>query len=445
MTEIKLPSMGTDVNCACGRVHHILTRAIEVEEGVLDRIPSLMAEYGLDGRCLIVSDTNTYEAAGRYVEQVLRQAGQMVSALVITRKSVHADEETLGEIMMALEPRPDVLIAVGTGSLNDSTRYVARHVGLPYFVVATAASMDGFASTVTPVCKDGIKLTYSGVHPQMVLADPAVLAAAPMELAAAGFGDILGKRTALMDWTLARDITGEAYCPVVAGMMEQAMQACMETAPGLGRRDPDSVTALMKALALSGVAMQMHGNSRPASGVEHHISHFLEMRDLSRGKPASLHGDKVGVASLIGLSIYEKFFSQQPPEQGVVLEGAAWEQAMEGAYGSRLAPRMIDAARPFFLDAPVWETYRSEMIRRWDTYRRQVEGFAALRQEGARALEQAHGPVLPRQLGYSRQDILDAIRFARFVRPERPTILTWAANWGRLDAIAEEIADALDQ
>lgn len=443
MTEIKLPSLGTDVDCACGRVHHILTRAIKVEKGVLDKIPALMDEYGLAGRCLIVSDRNTFEAAGRHVEQVLRRAGRAVSALVITRESVHADEETLGEIMMAMEPRPDVLIAVGTGSLNDSTRYVARHVGLPYFVVATAASMDGFASTVTPVCKDGVKLTYSGVHPQMVLAEPSVLAEAPMELAAAGFGDILGKRTALMDWTLARDITGEAYCPVAAGMMEQAMQACLETAPGLGSRDPDSVTALMKALALSGVAMQMHGNSRPASGVEHHISHFLEMRDLSRGKPASLHGDKVGVASLVGLSIYEKFFSEQPPEQGERLEGAAWEQAMEAVFGSRLAPRMIEAARPFFLDSAAWAAYREAIVQRWDDYRSQVAGFAALREQGARALEQAHGPVLPQQMGYTRQDILDAIRFARFVRPERPTILTWAANWGRLDAIAEEIADAL--
>ncbi len=445
MTEIELPLMGTDVDCACGRVHRILTRAIQVEEGVMDRIPALMEAYGMGGRCLIVSDTNTYAAAGQYVEQVLRQAGRPVSSLVIARKSVHADEETLGEIMMAMEPRPDVLIAVGTGSLNDSTRYVARHVGLPYFVVATAASMDGFASTVTPVCKDGIKLTYSGVHPQMVLAEPAVLAAAPMELAAAGFGDILGKRTALMDWTLARDITGEAYCPVVADMMEQAMQACLETAPGLGRRDPSSVTALMKALALSGVAMQMHGNSRPASGVEHHISHFLEMRDLARGKPASLHGDKVGVASLIGLSIYEKFFTEQPPEQGERLEGAAWERAMEEAFGQRLAPRMVEAAKPYFLDEASWAAYRTSFIGHWDSYRSQVAGFAALREQGARALEQAHGPVLPQQMGYTRQDVLDAIRFARFVRPERPTILTWAANWGRLDAIAEEIADALYQ
>ena len=96
-----------------------------------------------------------------------------------------------------------------------------------------------------------------------------------------------------------------------------------------------------------------------------------------------------------------------------------------------------------FLDSAAWAAYREAIVQRWDDYRSQVAGFAALREQGARALEQAHGPVLPQQMGYTRQDILDAIRFARFVRPERPTILTWAANWGRLDAIAEEIADAL--
>ena len=86
MTEIKLPTMGTDVDCTCGRVHHILTRTIKVEQGVLDRIPALMDEYGLTGRCLIVSDTHTFEAAGRRVEQVLRRAGRAGSALPMRKR-----------------------------------------------------------------------------------------------------------------------------------------------------------------------------------------------------------------------------------------------------------------------------------------------------------------------------------------------------------------------
>lgn len=443
MTEIQLPPMGQEINCPCGRVHSILTKEIQVEEGVLERIPALMDKHGLSGRCLIVSDANTYAAAGNRVEEVLKKAGRDVNLLVIRRASVHADEETLGEIMMNMEPRPDVLIAVGTGSLNDSTRYIARHVGLPYFVVATAASMDGFASTVTPVCKDGIKLTYSGVHPQMVLAEPEVLAAAPMQLAAAGFGDILGKRTSLMDWQIARDVTGETYCDDAVELMETALSACLETAEGLGKQDPASVTALMKALALSGVAMQMHGNSRPASGMEHHISHFLEMRDLSRGKPASLHGDKVGVAGLIGLSIYEKFFSEVPPTQGKMIVGEEWEKGMTEVFGERLAPRMIEAARCAFYNDETWTKYRQGILEHWDEYRQQVSGYAALREQGAQALREAKGPVMPQELGYTRQDIYDAIRYARFVRPERPTILTWADHFGRLEEIAEEIANEL--
>ena len=445
MQEVCLPPLGSNIPCSCGKTHSVRTQVVEVSSGVLERLPELLAQYALTGRVLIVSDKNTYAAAGARVEQILKAAGRPVFSLVICRDSVHANEATLGEIMMAMEPRPELMIAVGSGSLNDSTRFIAHHVGLPYLVIATAASMDGFASTVTPVSRDGVKLTYPGIHPEMVLADPQVLADAPMQLAAAGFGDILGKRTALLDWELARDLTGEGYCPVIAGMMEQAISVCLDTAEGLGQRNTDSVTALMKALTLSGIAMQMQGNSRPASGVEHHISHFLEMRDLARGKPASLHGDKVGVASLIGLKIYEKFFAIDPPAQGPVLEGEAWEAAMVQAFGSYLAPRMIEAARPYFPTKDMWAIYRARMLDNWQVYRAKTADFPAYRAQGEQALLKAHGPVKPCEMGYSKEDVLDAIRYARFVRPERPTILTWTALWGRLDQIAEEIVDELDE
>ena len=443
MKDIVLPAMGQEIDCPCGQRHTIATRAIEVGEGVIERIPQWMEAFGLSGRVLIVADERTYAAAGEALEAVLRAAGRPVSSLVIRREHVHADEATLGEIMMSMEPRPQVMIAVGTGSLNDSTRYIARHVNLPYFVLATAASMDGFASTVTPVTRDGVKLTYPGVHPQMVLAENAVLADAPMELSAAGFGDILGKRTALMDWQLARDLVGEEYCPVIAGMMEDAMSACLEVATGLGQRDRQSVALLMKALALSGVAMQMNGNSRPASGMEHHMSHFWEMRDLLRGKPASLHGDKVGVATLIGLRVYEKFFAIVPPPQGSMQRGKAWEDAMAEVFGAHLAPRMIEAAKPSLFSEEAWRGYQKKLMANWDQYVKAVEDFPGLRKLGEEALAAAHGPVKPQELGYSRQDVYDAIRYARFVRPERPTLLTWADHWGVLDQIAQEIVDEL--
>jgi glycerol-1-phosphate dehydrogenase [NAD(P)+] len=222
--------------------------------------------------------------------------------------------------------------------------------------------------------------------------------------------------------------------------MARAVDACMAAAPGLAGRDAGAVEGLMRGLVLAGIAMQMVGDSRPASGCEHHIAHFLEMRDMARGRRATLHGDKVGVAELVALRLYEKFFS---PDQPVVrnTEGsAAWEAAMWrdlGGFAETLIGPRCSAA---YEDDSLRQRILEGAAAGWQAMRAEAALLPALRKQGEEYIRLAGGPVRPADLGYGREDILLALKYAMELRP-RFTVLRLAHLSGRLEGLAEELAD----
>ena len=149
----------------------------------------------------------------------------------------------------------------------------------------------------------GVKRTLTAVPPLALVADSNVIANAPLKMIASGVGDMLGKYTALFDWKVASILTGEYYCDYVASLMKSALDEVVENIQKIKTRDVTAIESLTYGLVLSGLAMQMTGNSRPASGAEHHISHLIEMGVLSENNDA-LHGEKVGVATALVLDRY---------------------------------------------------------------------------------------------------------------------------------------------
>ena len=270
-----------------------------------------------------------------------------------------------------------------------------------------------------------------------------MLADAPLPLLAAGFGDLFGKVNAALDWKLAHALTGEYRCEAVAAQVERAVTAALTAAPDLPRRDVAAVGGLMEGLVLSGLAMQMVGNSRPASGAEHHISHFWEMRDMARGRRSTLHGDKVGVATLLTLRLYEKFLTGEHPAVSPAASRAEWEEGLRHVYGA-LAPAILAQAPERHFD-PSWRRQvLDEMTTCWQEIRGWAAGLPALRTQGEAALRAMGAPVRPADLGYDRQDTLDALRWAMEVR-DRFTILRLCWLCGCLDRLVEEVVDEFCQ
>jgi glycerol-1-phosphate dehydrogenase [NAD(P)+] len=294
-------------NCPCGRKHEVNIDRIEIGAGVLDQVGRVLLECGHSkgSRIHVVADRNTL-AASEGILDILR-ASEFILTTTIYDDLQTADIEGVKRVIAESADAPMVL-SVGTGSLNDICRYACFKTGTAFCIFATAPSMDGFASTMAPITENGFKRTYPAIGPKVLLADTRILAHSPVELKAAGLGDLLGKYTALADWEVATLTTGEYYCERIATVTREAVNKAVRLARS-GRADqPDEAyaAALMEALILSGVAMFLSQSTRPASGSEHHIAHFLEMQYARRGLKQMFHGKKVGIACGMVADVYNR-------------------------------------------------------------------------------------------------------------------------------------------
>lgn len=340
---------GMEYSCACGKSHKVDIQAIRVGSGVIQELPGILRDLGAS-HIFLVADNYTYEAAGRQVEQLLDQAGLPYHKRVFqTETPLVPNEYALGSVLAAMTSQDDMLLAVGSGTLNDVTKYVSARTGVPYVIAATAPSMDGYASTVAPTILDGFKTTLPAVYPAAIVADVDILKDAPMPMLTAGFGDIIGKFTSLADWRLSHQLNGEYYCPEVAGVIEAAVETCAANAKALAQREPQAIQAVTEALILSGLAMGMVGVSRPASGAEHQMAHYWEMDALRRGEEHPLHGNAVGVGTVLAASLYEMAAEYLPqgfaaPDKGQIL-------ACLQAAGSCADPKELGIRRELCLES----------------------------------------------------------------------------------------------
>ena len=297
-------------SCTCGRNHEIYVKDIIIEPEAIKRLPEYLAQvfHGNYTEIGILCDSNTYIAAGRKAEAVLPGS----CTVILPAENLHADNHgvELAEEMLAENKNLKLILAVGSGTIHDITRYLSNILSIPFVSVPTAASVDGFVSTVAAMTWNGMKKTIPAVSPVLVVADTDVFSEAPYRLTASGISDLLGKYTALIDWEVSHIVTGEYICTRVCELELKALKEVCSCLPEL--RNDNSQEArkqayeqLMYALLLSGLAMQMIGNSRPASGSEHHISHLWEM-EVINGPLEAYHGEKVSIGLMIATKTYHK-------------------------------------------------------------------------------------------------------------------------------------------
>lgn len=171
----------------------------------------------------------------------------------------------------------------------------------------TAASVDGFVSDSAALTLNGAKITLPAKAPNAVVADLAIIAAAPKKMTASGVGDMLSKYISIADWKIGHLITGEYFCPFVSDLTLEAVDMIVQNIEKINAGDIESFGILMKGLLLSGVAMQMVGITRPASSFEHHVSHYLEIVPVPGVDHSALHGEKVGIATIQAAKYYPVF------------------------------------------------------------------------------------------------------------------------------------------
>lgn len=287
--------------CSCGKSHLVQTKLCVIDEDALLYLNDYMDELGLRGKRCAIYDQNTYHAVPIKLHPNCSQE------ILLRPFGLLADEENTAYVLNKLDDDIDVLLAIGGGPLHDIVRYCAKQRGIPFVSIPTAASCDAFSAEVAALHWNGVKKTINCQAPILVVADINVIKNAPSHLVLSGIGDVLGKFNALTEWKIAHEITGEHFCVKIHDMMKQALEEVWNNGYNAHLGDVDACTAVMYGLLLSGIAMQMQGNSRPASGAEHHISYFLDANPPGfNAKSNGSHGEEVGIATLLVCREYHR-------------------------------------------------------------------------------------------------------------------------------------------
>lgn len=291
--------------CECGRDHECPISHVIIAKDAITALPSVTEHYE---KILLVADTNTLKECG---ETVLSELGDKICDTLIFKRDgiLVPDEIAVSELDSRVSDDTDLIIGVGSGVINDLCKIVSYNNGIPYIIVATAPSMDGYASVGSALILNGMKVTLNARVPIAIVADTKVLANSPFAMIQAGYGDIIGKYSCLCDWQLSALVNDEYICPRILELTYAAVERTVALTDKIIARSEDAIGALMEALVAIGILMAYVGNSRPASGSEHHLSHYFEIVGLERNEEYLPHGIDVAFSSLETAKLREKLLS----------------------------------------------------------------------------------------------------------------------------------------
>lgn len=269
---------------------------------------------------VVVADAHTWDAAGARVEESLRSAGRTVTRLVLEPRE--GDPKLVCEdgVIVALQTFLHVSektnpIAVGAGTVTDIVKMASFRLSRPFQIVPTAASMNGYTSSIAAVLSAGVKRTGASHQAEALFADVDVLRKAPPVMNRAGFGDLLSKPYSNADWLLSHLVRGVPYSDEAASLLDEPWRRMVEEARGIGEGDPAALEVLMETLLVSGFSMAIAGTSAPASGSEHLISHYWDMEELCQGRPVrALHGTQVGIGTRLAAKLIDRMVRLDPED-----------------------------------------------------------------------------------------------------------------------------------
>jgi glycerol-1-phosphate dehydrogenase [NAD(P)+] len=426
------------------------TKDVVIGAGVLDSVDEVFGRSFGDQPAVVVADENTFKVAGEQVQQQLQAARRtLVQPYVFPgQPTLRAEYGNITTLVESLRGHDALPVAVASGTLNDIVKRAAYECDRPYLVVATAASVDGYTSFGASITKDGFKQTLTCPAPRAVLADLDVLAAAPPIMTASGYGDLLGKVPAGADWIVADALGVDPIDPHVWSLVQGPLREATARPAELAAGDRGAMEALVEGLMMSGLAMQVAGSSRPASGAEHYFSHLWELEGLAHGVaggPPPEHGLKVGFASIAMAAFYERILRRDLDEVDVDARRAVWPSWAEverEVRATHTTPGLDRAAlaqsREKYVDADQLAQRLTLLREHWPALRERIQDQLLPADQLREQLGAAGSPTSPAELGLSPADLKATYVRARMIR-SRYTILDLAYETGTLHECVEEL------
>ena len=287
-----------------------------VGAGAITGLREVLSDFGSE-RIFLLADKNTYSAAGERAEQIARAFGAKCTTYVYP-ESPAPDDRAVGTAFMHCPSDVDTVIGVGSGVINDIGKLVSSKMGKKYAIVATAASMDGYASATSSMCRCGCKVSIPTKLPDAIVGDTDIISKAPSGMLLSGFGDMLAKYVSICEWRISNLINGEEYSEQISQFVREMLADGSRAVEEKGLSSPDTARIVFEGLIGTGVAMYYAGCSRPASGCEHYISHVYDMRSEALGTPSNTHGIQCAVATLVCVKLYEELKKQTPDRERAV-------------------------------------------------------------------------------------------------------------------------------
>lgn len=356
--------------CACGKIHPIIETEIIAEKNATAKIPDIIKRLG-GSKVFLLADKNTQKAAGNAVVTVLCDNKIPYSEYVFGSDFLEPDEQAVGEAVMRYDNSCDIILAIGSGVINDIGKILSVTSKNPYIIFATAPSMDGYASASSSMNRDGLKISLPTKCPDAIAGDIDILKNAPLDMLKSGLGDIIAKYVSICEWRISREVNNEYYCESIAELIRSVVKNCCENAEGLLKRDEKAVKAVFEGLILSGAAMAFAGLSRPASGIEHYISHIWDMRGLEFNTPVSLHGIQCVVGTFAAVKLYEQV-KIITPDREKALEYASnfslekWNEELCGFLGKGASAMIELEKKERKYDAEKHRIRLDTIIEKWD-------------------------------------------------------------------------------
>ena len=423
------------------------TKALIIGRGVVCRTAEMFISLFPGRRAIIVADENTWEVAGVYAQKSLDEAGVVSeNPYIFPAKDFYAEWPHIESLKSWLEPLDAVAIAVGSGVINDTVKLVSHLLGRRYMCVGTAASMDGFTAYGASITKDGNKQTFDCPAPLGFVLDSEIAAAAPKELAASGYADLIAKVPAAADWMLADVVGSEKIDDFAWSLVQDGLKESLSEPSAVFAGDVEKTQALADGLLMSGFAMQAIQSSRPASGTEHQYSHCWDMEDLCfEGKHVS-HGFKVGIGTLVSTAELEFLLEKGLEDVDVEAAVSGWKswdemeceirRLMDGKPG-HIARALVEA-KGKYVDKDGLRLQLQALKAAWpelgDKIRKQIFPFEQVRDY----LRLVGAPYEPEMIGLSRDRFRQTVSYIPFMR-SRFTNIDVIYRLGWMDEFIEKI------
>lgn len=428
--------------CACGKIHTTAVEHVTIEAGAINAIPAYAKSYGAK-KAFIIGDINTYPLAGDKITAMLEAEGISCSSYIFKERRLEPDEKAVGSLVLHYDAKSDIIIAIGSGVINDISKILAYQTNTPYVIVASAAFMDGYAAGSSSMAIDGVKVTVPAKSPDVIIGDINILNGAPIHMAKAGLGDMLAKYVSICEWRLSNLINGEYYCEEVAEFTRQSLRACVNGAKGLLDRNPESMKMLFEGLINCGKAMDYAGCSRPGGGVEHYFSHIWDMRGLDFGTPTSSHGMQVALGTLNTIKCYQELKNITPDREKALayaknFDFADWSEQLRTFVGKGSEAMIALEAKEKKYDLGKHAARLEVILEKWDDILRIIDEELPSVEEFEAILDSIEAPKTLESIGLDSSTLAMTLKSTKDIRDKYvlPRLL-W--DIGELDAVCERV------